>query len=253
MDKIALVTGATAGIGKATALMLAKNKFNLILTGRRLERLNEIKKNIERENGLKVFVLNFDIRNNEEVKNAMKNLPEEWKNIDILINNAGLASGLDLIQDGDINDWDTMIDTNVKGLLYISRIVMPLMVKRGKGHIVNLSSIAGKETYLKGNVYCATKHAVEALTKGMRIDMLPHGIKVSSVSPGLVETEFSQVRFHGDMEKAKEVYQNFTPLYAEDIADAIEFAITRPPHVNINDIFIMPTVQANSSHLYKGE
>ncbi len=248
--KIALVTGATSGIGKATALMLAKHNYNLIITGRRSDRLQNFEKELKEKFQIEVLILNFDIRNREETKKQIENIPEEFKNIDVLINNAGLASGLDFIHEADIDDWEKMIDTNVKGLLYISRAVMPGMVERKSGHIVNISSIAGKETYLKGNVYCATKHAVESITKAMRIDMLPHGIKVTSVAPGAVETEFSIVRL-GDKEKADQVYEGYTPLYAQDIADAVEFAITRPAHVNINELLIMPTAQANSSHLHK--
>ncbi len=250
MDKTALITGATSGIGKATALILAKHKYNLIITGRRLNRLQEFETELKNKFDIDVLILNFDIRNREETKKQIENLPEKFKNIDVLINNAGLASGLDLIHEADIDDWEKMIDTNVKGLLYISRAVMPNMVERKSGHIVNISSIAGKETYLKGNVYCATKHAVESITKAMRIDMLPYGIKVSSIAPGAVETEFSIVRL-GNKEAADRVYEGFIPLYAQDIAEAVEFVITRPKHVNINDILIMPTAQANSSHLYK--
>ncbi|NPA67858.1 MAG: SDR family NAD(P)-dependent oxidoreductase [Chlorobi bacterium] len=252
MNKTALVTGATSGIGKATAFMLAKHKYNLIITGRRLKRLLEFKNELTEKFNIEVLTLNFDIRNREETKKQIENLPEKFQNIDILINNAGLASGLDLIHEGNIDDWEKMIDTNIKGLLYISRAVMPKMTERKTGHIVNISSIAGKETYLKGNVYCATKHAVESLTKAMRIDMLPYGIKVTSVAPGAVNTEFSLVRL-GNKEAADKVYEGYMPLLAQDIADAVEFAITRPPHVNINELLIMPTAQANSSHLHRNE
>ncbi len=248
MNKIALVTGATSGIGEATAIILAKNNYNLIITGRRLERLNKLSKIIQEKYKVEVQILNFDIRSNEETKSAFYSLSDSWQQIDLLVNNAGLASGLNFIQDGDIDDWEKMIDTNVKGLLYISRLIMPIMIKRKKGHIVNISSIAGKETYTKGNVYCASKHAVESITKAMRIDMLPFGIKVTSISPGMADTEFSTVRFHGDKKKADKVYENTTPLYANDIAEAIEFAVTRPKHVNINDMLIMPTTQADSNH-----
>ncbi len=251
MKKIALVTGATAGIGKETALMLAKNNFDIIITGRRNNLLEELSNEISNEYNVNVLALNFDVRDRDKVNEVLLNLPKEWKNIDLLINNAGLASGLSTIQEGNIDDWEKMIDTNVKGLLYVSRAIMPTMVSRKKGQIVNISSIAGKETYANGNVYCATKHAVDSLTKAMRIDMLPHGIKVSSVAPGAVETEFSIVRFHGDKEKADNIYKGFEPLIAKDIADTIEFIITRPANVNINDILIMPTAQANSSHLLK--
>jgi len=248
--KTALVTGATSGIGKATAFMLAKHNYNLIITGRRLKRLQDFEKELKEEFNIEVLILNFDIRDRKETKKQIENIPDSFKNIDVLINNAGLASGLDLIHEADIDDWEKMIDTNVKGLLYISRAIMPGMVERKSGHIVNISSIAGKETYFKGNVYCATKHAVEALTKAMRIDMLPFGIKVTSIAPGAVNTEFSFVRL-SDKEAADKVYEGFNPLYAQDIADSVEFAVTRPAHVNINDILIMPTAQANSSHLHK--
>lgn len=250
MRKIALVTGATAGIGEATAILLAKQNFDLILTGRRKERLEILRDKIIQENKINVCLLNFDIRNNEEVEDAIDNLPEKWKNIDILINNAGLAAGLSRIQDGDLLDWEVMIDTNIKGLLYISKKIMPLMIKNKSGHIVNIGSIAGKEVYLNGNVYCATKHAVDALTKSMRIDLLPYRIKVTGINPGMVETEFSIVRLK-DKEKAKQVYKDMIPLSAEDIADTIIYAITRPAHVTLNDIVIMPTAQANTSNLIR--
>ncbi len=246
MDKITLITGATSGIGEATALLLAQNNYNLILTGRRTERLTLLKEKILLETNVKVMTLNFDIRNFDETKTAIDNLPEQWSKIDVLINNAGLAVGYNTVQDGVVDDWERMIDTNIKGLLYITRLVSPIMVERSKGHIINISSIAGKETYPFGNVYCATKHAVQSVTKGMRIDMLKHGIKVSSVSPGAVDTEFSLVRFKGDKDKAKGVYNGFTPLFANDIAETILFVLTRPPHVNIDDILVMPTDQAFS-------
>ncbi|MCF6365605.1 MAG: SDR family NAD(P)-dependent oxidoreductase [Bacteroidales bacterium] len=250
MNKTALITGATSGIGKATAIMLAKLNYNIIITGRREERLNKLSEELKTQFNTKVRSLNFDIRNREETKKQIENLPSEWQNIDILVNNAGLASGLDFIHEGDIDDWEKMIDTNVKGLLYISRAIMPGMVERKYGHIVNISSIAGKETYFKGNVYCATKHAVDSITKAMRIDMLPHGIRVTSISPGMVDTEFSEVRL-GSKQAASTVYDGLTPLYAQDIADAVEFAVTRPKHVTINDMLIMPTDQANSSHTHR--
>lgn len=251
MKKIALITGATAGIGKETAYMLAQNNYNLIIIGRRKILLENLAQEIIEKFKVNVLPLNFDIRNLEQVNLNLLNLPGEWKNIDLLVNNAGLASGLGSIQNGIIDDWEKMIDTNIKGLLYVSRAVMPVMIEQKKGQIINVSSIAGKETYADGNVYCATKHAVESITKAMRIDMLPHGIKVSSVAPGMVETEFSIVRFHGDKAKADSVYKGFTPLTPKDIADTIEFIITRPNHVNINDILIMPTAQASSSHIKK--
>lgn len=251
MSKIALITGATSGIGEATAIEFAKHEYNLIITGRRAGRLVELAKKISQEYSVKVQTLVFDVRVHASVIESIDSLPEGWKNIDILVNNAGLASGLDPIQDGDVEDWEKMIDTNVKGLLYVSKSVIPLMIQRKKGHIINIGSIAGKEVYANGNVYCASKHAVEALTKSMRIDLLKEGIKVSSVSPGLVETEFSQVRFHGDTERAAEVYKGFEPLNAEDIAETIWFIASRPVHVNINDVLIMPTVQASSVYINK--
>jgi len=246
MKKTALITGATAGIGEATAQLLSKNNFNLIITGRRKERLEKLKDSILKDSNAKVLALNFDIRNSDETENAINSLPADWQNIDVLINNAGLAVGLSTVANGVLADWERMIDTNIKGLLYISRLVSQKMIKNNSGHIVNISSIAGKETYPMGNVYCATKHAVQSLTKGMRIDFLKHGIKVSSVCPGAVDTEFSVVRFKGDKKQAQQVYDGITPLYAQDIAETILFVITRPPHVNIDDILVMPTDQAFS-------
>ena len=251
MSKLAIVTGATSGIGRATSVKLASLNYNLIITGRRASRLDELASELEKQHGVKVKTLTFDIRDNQQTGKAIGSLGEEWKNIDVLINNAGLAAGAAPIQEGLLSDWEQMIDTNVKGLLYISKLIIPMMIARSKGHIVNISSIAGKEVYANGNVYCASKHAVEAITKGMRIDLLKHGIKVSSVSPGMVDTEFSLVRYHGDKEKADEVYKGLTPLFAEDIADTIEFIITRPPHVNINDVLVMPTAQASAFYNYR--
>lgn len=251
MSKIVLVTGATAGIGEATATRFASEGYDLIVTGRRKERLDELKQDLEMKYHGRVLALHFDVRNKEEVATYLENLPEEWKNIDILVNNAGLASGLNPIQDGDTDDWEKMIDTNIKGLLYVTRAVAPGMKERRKGHIINLSSIAGKEAYPNGNVYCGTKHAVEAIGKGMRMDLLPYGIKVTQICPGAVETEFSVVRFHGNEERAGQVYAGFEPLHAEDIAGAIYYAASLPPHVNINDMLIMPTAQANSTMFHK--
>lgn len=253
MGKIVLITGATAGIGEATAILLARQGYNLILTGRRKERLIALKEKIESESDAKVLILNFDIRSLSETEEAVNNIPDNWMEIDVLINNAGLASGLNPIQEGVIDDWERMIDTNVKGLLYITRLISPIMVQRKSGHIINISSIAGKETYPQGNVYCATKSAVQALTVGMRIDLLKHGIKVSSVCPGAVETEFSLVRFKGDKEKANEVYKGFIPLFAQDIAETILFLMTRPKHVNIDDILVMPTAQALTRDFNRNE
>jgi 3-hydroxy acid dehydrogenase / malonic semialdehyde reductase len=246
---IAFLPGATSGIGKATSISLAKLGYGLIITGRRKNRLFELETKLQNEFGNEVISLNFDVRNYNEVKTSIMQLPEKWKSIDVLINNAGLAAGLSPLQDGELDDWERMIDTNIKGLLYVTKEVAPLMIGRNKGHIINIGSIAGKEVYEKGNVYCATKYAVEALTKGMRIDFLNYNIKVTSICPGAAETEFSEVRFKGDKEKAKAVYEGYTPLNAEDIAEAIVFTITRPPHVNINDMLIMPTAQASSGYL----
>jgi 3-hydroxy acid dehydrogenase/malonic semialdehyde reductase len=242
----ALITGATAGIGRATAELFATNNIHLVLTGRRTNRLEELKKELTKKYGIQVLCLSFDIRNQEEVAAALATLDDSWKKIDILVNNAGLAMGLGPIQEGEINDWEQMIDTNIKGLLYVSRIVAPWMIENKKGHIVNISSIAGTQAYPNGNVYCATKHAVVGLTKSMRIDMLPHGIRVTSISPGMVETEFSLVRFHGDEARAKKTYLGLQPLSAEDIADAVWYAVSRKAHVTINDIEITCTAQANT-------
>ena len=251
MNKIALITGATSGIGKATALLLADNNYDLIITGRRTDRLEVLSKEIKEKFKIEVLPLSFDVRNIEEVKKYLGDLPNQWQNIEVLVNNAGLAVGSIPIDKGEIDDWDRMIDTNVKGLLYVSKMIMPLMIARKKGHILNIASISGKEVYLNGNVYCATKHAVDALSKAMRIDLLPHNIKVTNIAPGMIETEFSLVRFKGDQQKADEVYKNLEPLLANDIADVILFAVQRPDHVTLNDIVIMPTAQANTSHLFR--
>jgi hypothetical protein len=230
---------------------LAENGHNLIVTGRRSARLNELKNLLEKQFNIKVLPLSFDIRDNNEVIRFINSLSPEWKKIDVLINNAGLAAGLNPIHEGVLNNWERMIDTNIKGLLYISRYVSKLMIENGSGHIINISSIAGKEAYPNGNVYCATKHAVEALTKSMRQDLLKYNIKVSSVAPGAVETEFSIVRFDGDEIKAGDVYEGYQPLQAKDIAETIHFVISRPAHVNINDILVMPTAQANATMFNK--
>ena len=250
MSKIALITGATAGIGEACARLFAKEKYNLILLARRSDKLENLAGTLRQEFGIQVLTLTVDVRNKAEVF-QLEGLDDQWKHVDVLINNAGLSQGLDPIQDGDTDDWDTMIDTNVKGLLYVTRVVSPWMVSRRSGHIINIGSIAGKETYANGNVYCATKHAVDSLNKAMRIDLLPFSIKVTAVHPGAVETEFSEVRFKGDKERAKKVYEGFEPLYAQDIAEAIWFVVSRPVHVNINDMLIMPTAQANTTHLLR--
>lgn len=246
-NKIAFITGATAGIGKASAELFAKNGYNIIITGRRKERLDEFSQYLKSTYKIDVLALNFDVRNLNEVETVVSSIPDNWKNINVLLNNAGLAAGLSTIQDGNINDWERMIDTNIKGLLYMTRNIAPVMVKNGYGHIINIGSIAGKEVYANGNVYCATKHAVDALSKGMRIDLLSHNIKVTAINPGMVETEFSIVRFNGDEERAKNVYKGLKPLLPEDIAETVYWVATRPAHVNINDIVIMPTVQANST------
>ncbi|MFC2152119.1 SDR family NAD(P)-dependent oxidoreductase [Bacteroidota bacterium] len=246
MNRIALITGATSGIGRATTLTLSENNFDVIITGRRKELLEELKKEINKKSTNKIHILHFDIRNKAEVDKAIDSLPAEWQDIDVLVNNAGLAVGLEHIHEGFIDDWERMIDTNVKGLLYITRKVSPKMVEKKHGHIINIGSTAGKEAYEKGNVYCGTKHAVDAITKGMRIDLLTHKIKVTAINPGMVETEFSLVRFKGDKDKADKVYKGFTPLYGKDVADAILYVITRPEHVCINDMIITATAQANS-------
>lgn len=246
MSKIALVTGATSGIGEATAMIFAENGIDVIITGRREDRLNILKNKLQAMN-VRVLSLCFDVRSEEDVASNLGNLPSDWKDVDILVNNAGLAAGLSTFQDGDSDDWNRMIDTNIKGLIYVTRTISPGMIERQKGHIINIGSIAGKEVYPNGNVYCATKHAVDAITKGMRIDMLPHNIKVTQVCPGAVETEFSIVRFHGDKERADKVYEGFDNLVAKDIADCIWFVVSRPPHVNINDMVVMPTAQASGS------
>jgi hypothetical protein len=245
MNKTIMITGATAGFGKATALKFAENGYNIIITGRRKELLNELEKELHTVGKIKVLSLNFDVRKKDEVESVIGNLPEEWKKIDILVNNAGLAVGLDHIQNGNTDDWDRMIDTNVKGLLYVTRTVAPLMVARNRGHIFNLGSIAGKEAYENGNVYCASKSAVDALSKSMRIDMLKNNIKVTLISPGMAETEFSLVRFKGDEQKAKTVYKGIDALTSDDIADVIYYCATLPDRVCINEVVITPTQQAN--------
>lgn len=246
-----MITGATAGIGAACAHLYASNNYHLIITGRRQHLLETLKNKLENQYGVSVLSLCFDVRERQEVEIQFGKLKDSWREIDVLINNAGLAKGFSEIQDGNIDDWETMIDTNVKGLLYVSKQIMPMMIKRKQGHIINIGSIAGKEVYTKGNVYCATKHAVEALTKAMRIDLLPYKVKVSAVCPGAVNTEFSTVRFDGDKEKADSVYDGYQPLNAEDVAEAIYFVTSRPAHVNINDLLIMPTAQANTTHLLR--
>ena len=248
MNKTALITGATSGIGKATAQEFAKHGIQLILCGRRQDRLLTIQKALNKQTS--VHILNFDVRDKKETFKAIASLPENFKNIDILVNNAGNAHGLDPIQTGHLEDWDAMIDINVKGLLYVSKAVIPQMTTRKTGHIINIGSSAGKEVYAKGNVYCGSKHAVLAITEGMRIDLNPFGIKVTAINPGLVETEFSKVRFKGDS-IADDVYKGYKALQAEDIAEVIQFAISRPPHVNIADVLMFCTAQANSTIVNK--
>lgn len=243
MKKVVMITGATAGFGRATALKFAENGFNVIITGRRKERLVLLEKELK-AHGVRVLSLNFDVRNRQEVKNTVEKLPNEWKNIDILVNNAGLAAGLSHIDDADLDDWDQMIDTNVKGLLYVTRSVAPLMVQRKSGHIINISSIAGKDVYENGNVYCATKAAVDVLSKAMRIDLLKHNIRVTNIEPGMAETEFSMVRFKGNREKADAVYRGIEALKAQDIAEIIYFCAMQPPHVCINNLTVTPAQQA---------
>jgi NADP-dependent 3-hydroxy acid dehydrogenase YdfG len=245
MTKTALITGATSGIGRATATLFAANGIKLILCGRRQDRLEALLSDLGKQT--EVHTLNFDVRDREAVFAAIESLPKPFSSIDILINNAGNAHGLDPIEQGSLDDWDAMLDINVKGLLYVSRAIMPKMVERGSGHIINIGSTAGKEVYPKGNVYCASKHAVDAINQGMRIDLNPYGIRVGAVNPGLVETEFSNVRFKGDVTRAHGVYQGFEPLRPEDIADIVYFVVTRPYHVNIADLIVMPTAQASST------
>ena len=246
-NRIALITGVTSGIGRASARRMAEEGFRLILAGRRKERLTELAEELKSTSGTECYLLEMDVRDRGSVKMSLSLLPEHWKSIDVLINNAGLAAGLDPVHEADFNDWDQMMDTNVKGLLNLTRLVTPGMVERGSGHIINISSIAGKEVYPNASVYCASKHAVEALTKGIRQDLLPFGIKVSSIAPGAVETEFSLVRFKWDAERSKRVYEGFDPLMGEDIADAVVYILSRPSHVNIQDMLIMPSAQANAT------
>ncbi|MBX7205561.1 MAG: SDR family NAD(P)-dependent oxidoreductase [Bacteroidia bacterium] len=243
MTKTALITGASSGIGEATASLLAASGYRLILNARRVDRVQKLAEKLIQTHGTQCLIVPFDVRHRSEVERAIAQLPPDWKNIDVLVNNAGLASGLAPIESGDVDDWEVMIDTNIKGLLFVTRQVIPLMIANGSGHIINIGSIAGKEVYANGNVYCSTKHAVDALNRAMRIDLAKYPIKVSAVHPGAVETEFSIVRFKGDAERAKKVYEGFENLVAADIADAIGYILSRPPHVNINDLIIMPTAQ----------
>jgi len=245
MNKTIMITGATSGFGKAIAIVFAKHGYNIIITGRRKDRLDILEKELLGIGKISVLSLNFDVRNQTKVEAAIESMPEQWKAIDILVNNAGLAAGLGHIDTGSIDDWDQMIDTNIKGLLYVTRAVSPLMVARNSGHIFNIGSIAGKETYENGNVYCASKSAVDSLSKAMRIDLLKNNIKVTHIAPGMAETEFSLVRFKGDEEKAKAVYKGFEPLVANDIADIVYYCSTLPTHVCINDLVVTPVQQAS--------
>lgn len=247
MTKIALITGATSGIGEACAYRFGREGYNLVLTGRRLDRLEKLQTDLALKYRTEAAICCFDVRDRDEVNAALEGLPAEWRKIDVLVNNAGLSQGLEPINQGSHTDWETMIDTNVKGLLYVTKIVSNWMIERQSGYIVNLGSIAGKEVYPNGNVYCASKSAVAALSKAMRIDLLPQGIRVTEIAPGAVETEFSDVRFKGDKERAKKVYEGFEPLTANDIAETIWFVASRPPHVNINELTIMPAAQATST------
>lgn len=251
MARTALITGATSGIGEATAHLMAEEGFDLIITGRRAERLREFKRELEHTYHIEVLPLSFDVRDRAQCESALGNLPEEFRNIDVLVNNAGLAAGLEHIDQGDPNDWDAMIDTNVKGLLYVSRIISAGMIKCGHGHIINIGSIAGTQPYENGGAYCASKHAVHALSQSMRIDLLSHGIRVTEIRPGMVETEFSLVRFHGDKDRADKVYQGVKPLTGEDIAEAIVWAIGQPPHINIDEIVLTPVQQANAYYTHR--
>jgi len=248
-NRIALITGATSGIGRATAQLLAQNGISLVICGRRQERLDQLKQ--EWSELTAVHTLNFDVRDRKGVQNAISSIPDSFLPIDILINNAGNAHGLDPIHTGSADDWDAMMDINVKGLLYVTQAILPQMIEQKNGHIINIGSTAGKEVYPKGNVYCASKHAVDAINQGMRLDLNGMGIRVGAVNPGLVETEFSEVRFKGDTERASTVYQNYTPLKPKDIADIIWFALTRPPHVNIADLTVMCLDQASSTIVNK--
>lgn len=251
MNKIALITGATSGIGKSTALIFAQNKYNVIITGRRKNLLDELTNEIKSKNNVEVLALNFDVRDKNDVKKYLENLPKEWDNIDVLVNNAGLALGINTLQDANTDDWERMIDTNVKGLLYVSKVISNKMIKNQKGHIINIGSIAGRQNYGGNNAYCATKHAVESITQTLRIDLLPYNIRVSSVNPGAAETEFSIVRFSGDKNKADKVYEGYQPLTPDDIADTIYYVASRPAHVCINDVLIMPTAQANIHNVFR--
>ncbi|RCJ25797.1 NAD(P)-dependent oxidoreductase [Nostoc sp. ATCC 43529] len=246
-NQIILITGASSGIGTACAKIFAGAGAKLILAARRLERLQQLADTLTQDFNTEVHLLELDVRDRSAVESAISNLPPSWSDIDILINNAGLSRGLDKLHEGSFTDWEEMIDTNIKGLLYLSRYVVPGMVSRGRGHVVNLGSIAGHQTYPGGNVYCGTKAAVRAISEGLKQDLLGTPVRVTSVDPGMVETEFSQVRFHGNTQRANQVYQGLTPLTADDVADVIFFCVTRSPHVNINEVVLMPVDQASAT------
>jgi 3-hydroxy acid dehydrogenase/malonic semialdehyde reductase len=250
-NTIVFITGASSGIGRSCARAFAEAGADLILVARRKNRLKKLAEDLKKQFNAEIFINELDVRDNRAVAKFYKNLPVEWRNIDILVNNAGLSRGLNKLYEGEFKDWEEMIDTNVKGLLCVSRTVLPGMVERKKGTVINIGSIAGHDVYPGGNVYCATKHAVDALTKGMRMDLVDTPIRVCTVDPGLVETEFSEVRFHGDKERAKKTYQNMTPLTPDDIADAVLFAATRPQHVQIAELIIMPTAQASATLVHR--
>jgi NADP-dependent 3-hydroxy acid dehydrogenase YdfG len=251
MNKIILITGATSGFGKAIAEKFASQKWNCIITGRRADRLHQFADELRTKHQCRVLSLVFDVQNKDEVFQHLRSLPEEWQEIDVLVNNAGLALGRDSFENGNMDDWDTMIDTNVKGLLYVTKAILPYMTDRMQGHIINIGSVAGKEVYEKGNVYCASKYAVDAISKSLRIDLLPYKIKVTALQPGAADTEFSIVRFKGDEEKANQIYKGFTPLYAEDIANIAWYCATLPPHVCINDLVVTCTSQASAVNFHK--
>ncbi len=250
-SKVVFITGASSGLGEAAARQLASEGYTLILAARRIDKLQHLADELLQRYGALCYCMELDVRQRDKVKKVITGLPEKWKKIDVLINNAGLASGLSSIENGDVDDWDVMIDTNIKGLLYVTRQVLPLMIENGGSHVINISSIAGKEVYANGNVYCATKHAVDALNKAMRMELVKYPIKVTAINPGAVETEFSIVRFHGDEERAKKVYEGFDSLLAADIAEAISFVLSRPAHVNINELTIMPTAQAVAGVIHR--
>jgi 3-hydroxy acid dehydrogenase / malonic semialdehyde reductase len=252
MKKTVFITGATSGFGKACAQRFAKEGYRVIINGRRAERLQELKNELKEQYNAEVFTLDFDVRNKEEVFSSIASLPHEWQQIDVLVNNAGLAAGRDLFDEASIDDWETMIDTNLKGILYVSRAVLTYMKDRNNGHIINIGSTAAKEVYEKGNVYCATKAAVDSISKAMRIDLLQHKIKVTAIHPGAAETEFSLVRFKGDQQKADAVYEGYTPLYAEDVAEVVYYSASLPANVCINDLVLTCTAQANSFLTFKG-